>query len=169
MSARLAIVDDEWAMMSPTRRAGLTLFLGYHAPLDLPDGGRSEWAALPASSQEWWIDLAAQAAQAYSPHPQHLRWCVWPGCPMSYDVISPDPGRPRWIRPGHEPMCPSHAALGHLPGYGTALGDGTAWRATCSCGATAVIAPASGRAMTDWWAGHVMELPVSRGELEGTR
>lgn len=114
---------------------------------------------------------ARAAIRAYERHrqdvfddpagPAMLRWCEWPGCLNSYNILTgPPPGPGSWVyvRTGAQVLlCPAHQDAGHRPQRPLWTAGAETMDVACQCGEHRTgHRPVSQRSMLDWWHHHVL-------------
>jgi hypothetical protein len=130
-------------------------------------GGDQAWHQMPGTVRDNYLDCA-RAAIAEIKQTEYLRWCEWPDCLRSFNVLSgPKPATDGkgwiYVRTGmHVLLCPDHADTGHRPQHFEWESGDTTIRTSCECGAlSGDLKPTSNARCTQWWREHVTALPAN--------
>jgi DNA-binding CsgD family transcriptional regulator len=96
--------------------------------------------------------------------PGYMRWCEWPDCLRSYNVLT-GPNRATdgegwiYVRTGtHILLCPDHADTGHRPQRPEWTPGQTTINTSCQCGDRGDhLTPTSYERCIRWWRDHVRQ------------
>jgi hypothetical protein len=135
-------------------------------------GGDQAWSLMPGTVRDNYLDCARAVVEQIKA-PEYVRWCEWPDCLRSFNVLSgpkPETDGKGWIyvRTGmHVLLCPDHADTGHRPQHFEWKSGDTTIRTSCECGErSGDLEPTTNARCTEWWREHVQAVQFEQEEAQ---
>lgn len=153
---------DDWVETALVRAAAKAIYMVDTYPVT-----QEAFELRPAHVHDIYETFGRAALESLKIHASYLRWCDWPGCLRSFNVLN----GPRkevegegWIngRFGLRALlCPDHSQQGHFPGP---VEWEPGWKhvnVSCECGERGeALFPSNHDAARKWWHAHVKELAL---------
>lgn len=121
----------------------------------------------PEHVQDIYRMFAKAALHSLKVNAAYIRWCEWPDCLRSFNVLN-GPDREvdgdGWLHSNsglRVLLCPDHSGLGHWPGTVEWESGWHHVNMSCGCGERVEnLSPSNLGTARKWWAAHVEELAL---------
>lgn len=153
-------MSDDWLRDKLIYEAGKAIY-----DVDTGPVTGEHFLTRPDHIQDLYKEWGRAALESLKVSTELLRWCDWPGCLRSFNVLTgpkKEVDGEGWMHASQglrALLCPDHVSLGHWPGP---VEWEPGWKhvnVSCECGERGeALFPSNHNAARTWWHTHIKEL-----------